>query len=73
MKQLVFGASEGLLTFQDEQFFHRDAREGGEGGGVGDEGVESVLVAVIGDVRNGIRWVEGSGPRVVFALCKMKG
>ena len=70
MKQLVFSASKGFLTFQDKQFLHCDARERGEGGRVGDEG-ESVTVSgelVIGDVCNGIRWVEGSGPRVVFAL-----
>jgi hypothetical protein len=47
MKQLVFRASEGLLTFQDEEFFHRDAREGREGGWVGHEGE-----LLVGDVCN---------------------
>ena len=70
MKQFVFRASERLLTFQDEEFFHRNARKCGEGGWVGYEG-ETLLVAtglLIGDVCHGICWVEGCGPRIVFAL-----
>lgn len=70
MKQFVFCASKGLLTFQDEEFFHGNAGECGEGGWVGHEG-ESVPIAselLIGGVCYGIRWVEGSGPRVVFTL-----
>lgn len=70
MTQLVFRASEGFLAFQDEEFFHCDARKGGEGGGIGyeGEGLPVTSELVIGHVSNGIRWVEGSGPRVVFAL-----
>ena len=70
MKQLVFRTSERLLAFEDEEFFHRNAGKCGEGGWVGDEG-ESLLVAtrlVIGDIWYGIRWIEGCGPRIVFAL-----
>ena len=70
MKQLVFRASERLLTFQDEEFFHRNARECGEGAWVGNEG-ETLLVAtdlLISDVWYGIRWIEGCGSRIVFAL-----
>jgi hypothetical protein len=70
VEQLVFRASERLLTFQDEEFLHRNARKCGEGAWVGHEG-ETLLVAtklLIGDVRYGIRWIEGCGSRIVFAL-----
>ena len=70
MKQLVFRASERLLTFQDEEFFHRDARKCGEGGWIGYEG-ETLLVAAnlfIGDVCYGIGRMEGCGSRVIFVL-----
>lgn len=56
MKQLVFRASERLLTFQNEEFLHRNTGECGEGAWVGNEG-ETLLVAadlLIGDVRGGI-------------------
>ena len=74
MKQLVFRASERLLAFQDEEFFHRNAGKCGEGAWVGYEG-ETLLVAadlLIGDVCDRICWMEGCGSRVVFAL-KRKG
>ena len=70
MEQLVFRASERLLAFQDEEFFHRDAGKCGEGGGIGYKG-ETVLVAtdlLIGDVCDGVGGIEGGGPRVVFVL-----
>ena len=70
MKQLVFRASERLLAFQDKKFFHRNTGKCGEGGRVGNEG-ETLLVAtdlLVGDVRDGICWIEGSWSRVVFAL-----
>lgn len=70
MKQLVFRASERLLTFENKEFFHRNAGECGEGTWVGYEG-ETLLVMAdlfIGDIWNGIYGVEGSGSRVVFAL-----
>ena len=70
MKQLVFGTSEGLLTFQDEEFFHRNARKCGEGSRVGYKG-KALLVATdlfIGDVCYGIGRIEGCGSRVIFAL-----
>ena len=74
MEQLVFRASERFLTFQDEEFFHRNAGECGEGGRVGYEG-ETLLVAtdlLISDVWDGVRRIEGGRSRVVFAL-KRKG
>lgn len=70
MEQLVFCASERFLTLQDEEFFHRNARERGEGGWVGYEG-ESLVVAagpLIGDVCGGLGRIEGCRSRVVFAL-----
>jgi len=70
VKQLVFRTSERLLTFQDEEFFHRNARKCGEGAWVGHEG-EILLVAtelLVGDFWDGIRWIEGCGSRIVFAL-----
>ena len=59
MEQLVFCASERFLTFQNEEFFHRNAGKGGEGGWVGYEG-EALLGAanlVIGDVYGGVRGI----------------
>ena len=70
MEQLVFCASERFLTFQDEEFLHRNAGERGEGGWVGYEG-ETLLVAtdpLIGDVCGGLGRIEGGRSRVVFAL-----
>jgi len=74
VEQLVFCASERFLTFQDEEFFHRNAGECGEGGWVGYER-ETLLVAtdrLIGNVCDGVRRIEGGGSRVIFAL-KLKG
>jgi hypothetical protein len=70
VKQLVFRASERLFTFEDEEFFHCHAGKCGEGGRSGHES-EGLLVMtelVIGDICDGICWVEGSWSRVVFAL-----
>ena len=70
MKQFVFRASERLLTFENEEFFHCHAGKSREGGRVGHES-EGLLVTtelVIGDICNGICWVKGSWSRVVFAL-----
>ena len=67
MKQLVFRASERLLTFQDEELLHRDAGKCGEGGWVGYEG-EAVLVATDLVIGDGVWGIEGGGSRVVFAL-----
>jgi hypothetical protein len=70
MKQLVLRASERFLTLQYEKLLHRNAGKGGEGGRIRNKG-ETLLVTpelLFGYVSNGIGWVEGSGPRVVFAL-----
>jgi hypothetical protein len=70
VKQFVFRASERLLAFQNEEFLHRNAGECGESAWVGYQG-ETLLVATdmfISDSWYGIRRIEGSGTRVVFAL-----